>query len=198
MRLVQRGKLKILDFDVECLPGHWIGGDYVSKIVTAVGWKWIVPRSRVHSLTHYDASPEVLTETLAQRIAEADLVVGHYIRAFDLPLLNGNLMRAGLEPLEPVFAQDTKLDLTKAHGRSLSQRNLAAMVGCRKPKVDVSLYEWEEFNLKVDGFRETGVARVEGDVLQNVEMRERLLELGWLGPPRVWDGRPRGGKGYRP
>lgn len=196
MRLLPFATLRILDLDIECLPGHWIAADYVSKIITAAAWKWVGERGRPHVLTHYDASPEDIAEALAQRVQEADMVVGHYIRGFDLPLLNGNLLRAGLEPLEPILSQDTKKDLLVTHGRSLSQKNLAAMVGVGAPKIDVTLYEWEAFNTKTPGFRKKGVERVVGDVEQNIEMRAKLIDLGWLGPPKVWTGQPSGGGRY--
>jgi hypothetical protein len=181
-------RLRILDFDVECLPGHWIAADYVSKIITAAAWKWIGERGRAEVRTHYETPAEDIARELAAILEDADVVVGHYIRGFDLPLLNGNLLRAGEPPLAAVLAHDTKLDLTRMHGRSLSQKNLAAQIGVAKPKVDVTLYEWECFNTRVPGFREKGIERVRGDVLQNIEMRSRLIEMGWLGAPRQWDG----------
>lgn len=183
-------RLRLLDIDVECLPGHWIGGDYVSKIITAVAWKWIGTREPVQVLTHYDHDPAEMSARLAEQIAEADIVVGHYIRGFDLPLLNGNLLRTEQGPIGRVLAHDTKLDLVKAHGRSLSQENLASQIGVSKPKVKVTLPEWEAFNTRTPGSREKGIERVKGDVLQNIEMRARLIELGWLGPPRPWSDKP--------
>ena len=177
---------RVLDIDVECLPGHWIAADYVSKIITAVAWKWVGERGHASVLTHYETPPGSMAETLAAFVEDADLVVGHYIRGFDLPLLNGNLLRAGRPPLEPVLTVDTKLDLVKTHGRSLSQRNLAAMVGVRAPKVDVTLAEWEAFNTRTPGACDKGVERVRGDVVQNIALYKRLAELGWLGGPRVW------------
>jgi len=187
-------RLRLLAFDVECLPGHWIGGDYVSKIITAAAWKWL-GEAGVQATTHYQEPAEAIATRLAVEIMQADMVFGHYIRGFDLPLVNGNLLRGGSSPLQPVLAQDTKLDLIKTHGRSLSQRNLADMIGVEDPKIDVTLYEWEAFNTRVPGFEEKGIIRVTGDVAQNIAMRARLIELGWLGPPGVWDGQPSGGSG---
>lgn len=187
-------RLRVLDIDVECLPGHWIAADYVSKIITAVAWKPVGSREPVTVLTHYDTEPGEMALQLAGAIEEADVVAGHYIRGFDLPLLNGNLLRAGAPPLQPLMAHDTKLDLVKSHGRSLSQKNLSAQIGVRKPKIDVTLFEWEAFNTRTPGFRDAGINRVRGDVLQNIEMRSRLIEMGWLGPPKRWDGAIRGSR----
>lgn len=178
-------KLKILDIDAECQPGHWIAQDWTSKMITAVAWKWI-GKGKVEVRTHYDTTPEDMSLLVAAAIEQADMVTGHYIRGFDLPLINGHLLRCGCRPLRPVLAHDTKLDLVKTSGRSLSQKNLAAQIGVSKPKIDVTLTEWEGFNTLAPGFRQKGIDRVRGDVLQNIEMREKLIALEWLGPPKRW------------
>lgn len=177
--------IRILHFDMECLPGHWIGGDYVSKVVTAVAWGWR-DDDTIKVLTHYDTSLDDMADSLSSAIGAADIVTGHYIRPFDLPLLNGALLRQGMRPLDPVLTIDTKLDLLKAHGRSKSQKNLSSMVGVAAPKVDLSNWEWEQFNLREPGFENRGIERVVGDVIQHKEMYAALDELGWLGSPRAW------------
>jgi hypothetical protein len=187
----------VLDFDCECLPGHWIGGDFVSKVLTAVAWCWIGEGDEPTVMTHYDSTPEKMAIELSYAIESATLVTGHYIRGFDLPLLNGNLLRTGLPPMRRVMTQDTKLDLKKSHGRSLSQRNLGSQLGIAAPKVDVTLPEWEGFNTREPGFRDKGIERVRGDVIQHMELRAKLLEYGWLGPARGWDGKPSKSAGYR-
>src|SRR3989304_2625419 len=92
---------RILTLDVECKPGHWIGGDYVSKILTAVAWQWDSEEKTV-CLTHYGYDPGTLAARLAWEIRKADVVTGHYIRGFDLPLISGQLLVAGLPSLPPV------------------------------------------------------------------------------------------------
>jgi hypothetical protein len=196
MRSRRLRELRIVDIDCECLPGHWIGGDYVSKVLTAVAWKFIGSEGGVEVRTHYEATPGEMAAELASVIESSDIVTGHYIRGFDLRLLNGNLLLGGFGPLSPVLAHDTKLDLTKTHGRSLSQQNLGALLGLQHPKVQVTLADWEAFNTKTPGYRDKGVERVAGDVLQNIEMRERLIELGWLGAPKLWTGISSGGSGF--
>lgn len=155
----------------------------MSKILTAVAWSW---GEEVWVKTHYTHTPGAMAEMLAFAISRADMVTGHYIRGFDLGLLNGNLMRDGLPPLGPIWTQDTKLDLIKTSGRSLSQKNLSAMLCIEAPKIDVSLEDWERFNTREPGAEGVGIERVRGDVIQHMQMRKRLLELGWLGSPRTW------------
>jgi hypothetical protein len=116
----------------------------------------------------------------------ADIVTGHYIRGFDLPLLNGAALELGLEPLGPTLAQDTKGDLVRFSGLSKSQENLGAMLGLRHPKVGMDQASWRAANrLTPEGIERTR-KRVVGDVRQHVEMRAALLDRGMLGPPRPW------------
>ena len=194
MNLVEVGKLDVVYFDLEARPGHWIGGDYVSKIVTAGAYVHN-EEEYVHVLTHYDYSPQQIVEQIAVVIEDADLVVGHYIRGFDLPLINGELLRHSLQPLSSILSHDTKLDLAPAHGRSKSQQNIAGLLGLEHPKVNVTLAQWEAFNDRQPEGYDIGVERVKGDVLQNREMRHKLMSLGWLNPPQVWSPLSRS-KGY--
>lgn len=184
------GANRILDIDTETKPGHWIGGDYVSKAFTAVAWKWVNEGDKVQVYTHYDMSPGTLALLLAQQIRQADVVVGHWLRGADLPWVNGNLMtlkgKERVPLIRNVLTHDTKSDLVKSGGRSLSQRNLAAQIGIASAKVEVTLPDWEAFNFKDPGEKQVGIERVVGDVVQNEEMYLKLLELGWLLPPRVW------------
>jgi hypothetical protein len=182
--------LDIVYFDMEAQPGHWIGGDYVSKLVTAVAWAHGDKDPLV--LTHYDSSLEQMASALAWHLERADIVVGHYIRAFDLPLLNGALLRAGAQPLPRILTVDTKLDLLKAHGRSKSQENLGASLGLENPKVKLSLTDWEGFNTLDPRYKDEGIERVIGDVKQNRELHRKLVDLGWIGPPRAWEPKQKG------
>ena len=176
---------RVVTIDIECRPGHWISGDYVSKIITAVAWKWS-DAHQVVVLDHYETSPKGMALTLAAEIQRADLVVGHFIRLFDLPLLNGELLRVGGLPLAPVSTLDTKLDLLVAHGRSKSQENLAAMLGLEAPKIHMTNDDWERFNAKDPALRFKGRDRVRCDVEQNEALRAKLASLGWLRAPTTW------------
>lgn len=181
---------RVLYIDTECRPGHWIGGDYVSKVITAAAWAWgdrySVTNDEVFFLTHYDNSPEEVALAVTHEIRKAGIVAGHYVRGFDLRIINGALLRGGLRGLGNTLASDTKLDLKTTSGRSLSQKNLAGMLGCRAEKIDVALHEWEGFNSRQPGFELKIIQRVTDDVRQNIELRQRVLEIGWLGEPRVW------------
>lgn len=182
--------IRILDFDLEARPLSWLGGDFVTKEITAVAFKFIGSKGKpkVLALGEYE-TPEMV-EALGSAILDADMVAGHYIRGYDLPLLNNALLEFGYPPLLPVLAHDTKLDLHKRQGISGSQESLSAMLGIRAPKVQMNQAKWRAANrLTKEGIAATK-ARVAGDVVQNIEMRSVLLRRGWLGPPRMWDGKP--------
>lgn len=45
--LESNGRARILDFDVECRPIAWYGGDWVTKQPTAIAWKFVGERGPV-------------------------------------------------------------------------------------------------------------------------------------------------------
>jgi hypothetical protein len=127
-----------------------------------------------------------MLKKMAARIASADVVSGHYIRGFDLPLLNGNLFLSDLPMLGPVLTQDTKGELPKMGGMSKSMENLGGTVHLEQPKVGMNTGRWWDANtLEIKGM-EYARSRAEGDVLENIELRAELLRRGALGPPKLW------------
>lgn len=195
----------ILDFDCECRPIAWYGGDQVTKQPTAIAWKWV--GSEYHSVAYIgesDRSSHVIDEEILMLEAfrdayeDADIVTGHYIRGFDLPLLQGAMMRLGLPLLGPKLAQDTKNDLVAAQGISKSQENLGAMYELEHPKVGMNTALWGLGNMLIPEGIEATIDRVVGDVIQHVALRREMLALGHLGPPRLYDGHDGTLPGYVP
>lgn len=205
MRLDTSRRARILDFDVECRPIAWYSGDWVTKQPTAIAWKWVGERSGLEVAVigeSYDTR-RVLEEEAAMiaRFREAydaaDVVTGHFIRGFDLPLLNGALMRLGLPLLGRKMTHDTKLDLAAGHGISKSQENLGAMYELAHPKIPMNTALWAEANMLLPEGIAATKKRVVGDVRQHVELRATMLDRGHLAPPRAWSGGAHG-KEYRP
>lgn len=193
MRLATKGRARVLDFDVECRPLSWYGGDWVSKEVTAIAWGWVSPSNparttgRVECVLLGELEPSEMVEHFREAYDAADVVTGHYVRGFDLPLLNGAALDLGLAPLAPKLVQDTKVDLVRFHGLSKSQESLGAMLGLKHPKVGMTQADWRDANrLTAEGLERTR-RRVTGDVRQHVELRSALLDRGMLGAPRAWD-----------
>ena len=183
-----------MDFDVECRPLAWYGGDFVTRQPTAIAWKFLGNEGEpnVAVIGESDRSSKVLEEEAAMLLAfkeafdAADMVTGHYIRGFDLPLLQGSLLRLGLPLLGDKKAQDTKNDLLRFSGASKSQENLGAMFELEHPKIPMNTTKWARANMLLPDGIEATRERVVGDVSQHIELREKMLELGALGPCPVW------------
>lgn len=195
MHLVKRGDQRILDFDVECRPIAWYGGDWVTKQPTAIAWKFIGEPPLEPTVAvigeSFDtrqvlAEERLMLEHFRWAYDQADVVTGHFIRGFDLPLLNGALMRLGAPLLGPKDTQDTKLDLARGSGLSKSQENLGAMFELEHPKIPMNTHAWLLGNMLLPEGIEATKRRVTGDVRQHEELRATMLERGLLGPVRPW------------
>lgn len=188
--------LRVLDFDCECRPLHWIGSDYVSREITAIAWTWIEdpqPAPTVVLLGENGMTVRGMLERFVADYQRADIVTGHFIRGFDLPLIASALVENQMPSLEDKLAHDTKIDLVKMSGLSKSQENLGATLGLDHPKIQMNQHRWRSANrLTPEGF-EFVRERAAGDVLQHIELRQRLLELGYLAPPVKWES-----KGQKP
>lgn len=179
--------LRVLDFDVEARPLHWISGDYVSKEITAMAWAWV---DRPEDVTAYllgETDPVAMLRAFVAAYDEADVVTGHYIVGYDLPMVNGALTEYGLPALSKKLAQDTKVHLVKRAGLSSSQENIGAMLHLHHPKVKMDQAKWRDANRLTPDGRALARERVCGDVRQHIEMRQRLLELGYLSPAKLWN-----------
>lgn len=191
MELVTSGRpLRILDFDIEAQPGAWYGGDFVTKRVLAIACSWIIEyeKTEVECRTRYGGKGTTvkMLKWFSRLYDEADIVTGHFIRGYDLPALQGALMRYQLPLLEQKMTQDTKLDMVKASGISKSQENLGALYELEHPKVQMNVPLWED----AADLTKAGLARVReraiGDVEQHVELRAKMLDCGTLGGPKMW------------
>jgi hypothetical protein len=183
---VKHRPTRVLDFDIENRPLTYLGSDFTTAEVTAIAWAWTdTPEDVTVYLLGETDLPTILDRFL-RVFHEADVVTGHYIRGHDLPMLNGALMELGRPMLTDKMVSDTKLDLVRSKGISLSQESLGGMLGMNHPKVGMDQTKWRAANrLTAEGLAEVR-SRVVGDVRQHIEMRGRLLELGYLNPPRVW------------
>lgn len=193
--------LRILDFDIETRPLSFMGGGFTTDEITCIASSFYGERnvevsqiswSDMASRDTWEAGYRKMLEAFVDRYNQADIVTGHYIRAFDLPKINGALAELGLSLLEPKLTHDTKLDLKKMAGISKSQENLGSMLAYFDDnryigrKEHMSQIEWRAANrLTAEGVDESR-RRVAGDVLQHKAMRTRLAELGWLNPPKIW------------
>ena len=137
---------RILDFDVEARPLHWISGDYVSKEITAIAWAWIGEAAPASCYLLGESDPVEMLWAFLNAWRSADIVTGHYIRGYDVPMVMGALTEYGLPTLEDKLTQDTKLDLVKRQGLSGSQENLGAMLRLEHSKVHMDQTRWRAAN----------------------------------------------------
>lgn len=180
--------LKILDFDIENRPLAYLGPDYTTAEVTAIAaCRHRQPKTMTVWLLGIDDYEAMLTE-FRELYDAADIVTGHYIRAHDLPVINGAMLEAGLPPLGPKLTIDTKLDLKPVRHLSQSQENLSEMFGIKAAKAHMCNTAWREANRLTDAGLKLTAKRVIQDVLQHMQLRERLMAQDMLRPPKVWHG----------
>ena len=192
-------ELRILDFDCEARPLSWLAQDYVTKEVTVIAAKFVGDKGRAKARAIGTAeAPETryMLEWFLELYEQADMVTGHYIRGFDLPLINGALEEHGMPSLAEKLSSDTKGDLLKRHGMSNSQESLGAELGLKHPKVQMTQNDWRQANrLTAAGIRKAK-NRCIGDVEQHIELRDELIKRGRLGPPKLWQPGPYGTAKY--
>lgn len=191
---------KTLDFDIEARPLSWLGGDFVTREITAIAARFLdAKKSATHVWLLGVDDPVDMLEGFRELYDEADIVTGHYIRGYDLPNLMGALTEHGLFPLTEKWTVDTKGDLVKNQGVSKSQESLAAMLGIKAPKVQMNQAKWRAANrLTPEGIALTR-ERVVGDINQHIEMLAELRRRNLVGPGRLWTpGASAGTRGYTP
>lgn len=180
-------KVKILDFDCETRPlSYWIPDGRPTAELTAIASCWVDDPDSMEVLLLGVHSPQYMLQRFVERYNEADIVTGHYIRRFDLPLINGTLMEYGMFPLLPKLTSDTKNDLTRKGDIPATQEFLGELFGLDEPKVQMSQFKWRKSNrLDPEGIQATK-KRASGDVLQHMALRKDMLRRGILKSPRLW------------
>lgn len=181
-------RLRWLDIDSECRPITYLGQDFTTGDLTAIAAGW-VGEERVSCwwLPRYTAKQ--MLQGFVALWDQADVVTGHNLRSHDLPIINGALIEAGLEPLSPKLTCDTLRDITRTRYISKSQENLSDMLGVKSDKTPMNQMDWRRANRLTPKGTARTQQRVVGDVRQHMELREALVRRGLLRAPRMW--RPR-------
>jgi hypothetical protein len=122
-----------------------------------------------------------MLEPLLKAIDEADMLIGHNITRFDLPILNAECLRLGFGPLKPIWVHDT-MSLVKTKGFKKGQDVLSGVLGVVAEKQAMNWHQWQEAYAE-DGWKSIK-SRCAGDVVQHKEMYMSIK--GWLRPPRMW------------
>lgn len=176
---------RVLDFDIEARPLSYLGADFTTRDITAIAASWVGSK-KVECRLLGERPIEDILRWFVGLYNEADMVTGHFIRRYDLPNINGALLEAGMGPLAAKLTSDTKEDLVRRQGISVSQESLAEMLGIPASKYHMSQPKWRAANrLNPEGLEQTR-RRAVGDVRQHKLMRQALIDRGWLKPPRTW------------
>lgn len=190
--------MRVLDFDIENRPLSYLGSDFTTAEVTAIAWAWTDDPENVtvYLLGEHDLSD--ILKRFVEAYKASDMVTGHYVKGHDLPMLNGALMECRMPTLPDRLVQDTKIDLVRSKGLSLSQESLGAMFRLDHAKEQMNQSKWRSANrLTPEGLAEVR-RRVVGDVRQHIALRKELLALGYLASPTVWRSGVHGATEYVP
>ena len=183
IRISPGRKLRAWCFDVESRPGPWGGGDFTWRSMLSIAGGW---EDEAHILYLGPGFTAQALEGFIRPLRSGCLVVGHNAIRYDLPVVNGTLVKLGLEPLPRLLVHDTYSCLPKrGQAFSASLGNLAHRFGVEaKGHMDEGdwelVYEWDREALKK--LKDYNI----GDVRTTLELRRRLLDLGLLGAPKVW------------
>lgn len=186
-------KARVLDFDIETRRiGFHSAGMFAPDGCepVAIGFKWIGEndaevKTWSQGMKWSERKLTAGVQTLFDAFEEADLVTGHYIRKFDLPILAGVAFEFGLK-MPTVLTVDTKVDLKPMAGLSQSQENLSRMKRLDEEKFPMSDEDWRRAaRLTHEGLREA-VMRVERDVYQHEALYTTFVAEEALLPPQEW------------
>jgi DNA polymerase elongation subunit (family B) len=182
-------KAKILDFDVETVAAGFADPDWVPQKITCVAWSWVGSdkvESRICGPEGIYGNPPKRAEMLApllEAISEADMLTGHNILRFDLPVINAECMRLGLDPIREKRVQDT-MKLVRTKGFKKGQDNLETLFQTRQQKLALNWQEWQDAYDEKDW--KTIRDRAETDVVGHKQIRQELIERDLLKPPVMW------------
>lgn len=181
----------ILDFDIETIAAGFADPDWVPQKITCVAWSWVGEdkvESRICGPTGIFGDPGKRAEMLKpllEAISSANLLTGHNIMRFDLPVINAECMRLGLEPIKEAFVQDT-MKFVKSKGFKKGQDTLGTLFDTPDDKLALNWQQWQ------DAYDEEGWGtvreRCESDVLMHKQLRESLIETGYLKENKLWRG----------
>ena len=176
---------RVWAFDVEARPGPWAGSDFTFRHMLSIAGVYADDISHPVYLGP-GFTPKQL-ERFIKPMREGHLIVTHNGPRYDLPFLNGTLMRMGLRPLGRVLLSDTYAHLPKRGSAfSASLGNLAQRFEVEHQKGSMSEVDWDQaYNGDPQALAYLEEYNIT-DCLTTLSLREKLLELGLLGPPRLW------------
>jgi len=185
---LERSRRKILDFDIETLAAGYADPDWVPHFVTAWAYCWIGTDEVVCRCLPVRALFDTKTRAsflkpLLKAMEEADVWTGHNLRRFDIPVLVAEAMKLDLPVPTATLVQDT-MRVPRGKGFKKGQDNLGTLLKAPLRKRSLNYQEWME--AYAERSLDTVKERVVGDVLQHMQIREKMMARGWLAHPRMW------------
>jgi hypothetical protein len=170
-------------FDIESRPGPWGGGDFTFKHMLSIAGGY--EGERVEYLAP-GFTAGALDDFISPLRSSGVLVVTHNGIRYDLPLLNGMLVKMGLASLRSVLVSDTYAHLIKrGQAFSASLGNMAERFGIQD-KGRMSEYAWEQvYEGNPEYLEKLRIYNI-GDVTTTLELRAELIRRKLLKPARVW------------
>lgn len=190
MRLSSVGApLRILDFDIETIAAGFADPEWVPQKITCVAWSWVDSddvKVRICGPAGIFGKPwkraEMLAPLLAD-IARADMVTGHNLLRFDLPVINSECLRLNLRTLPALLVQDT-IRVARSKGFKKGQDSIGRLLKVGEQKMALDWQAWQDAYDEKDWG--TVKARCVSDVVMHKQMRAEMLARGWLKAPRTW------------
>jgi hypothetical protein len=172
-------------FDVEARPGPWAGSDFTFRsMLSLAGCYEDDPAGMRYLPPGFTASD---LEWFVGPFRGNCLIVTHNGPRYDLPFLNGTLIKFGLDPLPRLLVSDTYAHFPKrGQAFSASLGNLAQRFDVEHQKGSMSEVDWDGAYAgekeALEKLREYNT----GDVLTTLSLRKALMEVGLLRSPRMW------------
>lgn len=181
----------ILDFDIETRRvGFHTAGKFAPDGCEPIAIAWALPDDQPTVLTMDPRWSERTMVNMLERFREqwddADMVTGHYVLRFDIPVINGAMLEFGLKPLAPKLVHDTKVHLFRRGAVSCSQENLAIMRKIEERKFGMADANWRNAARLTPAAMELTRERVVADVKQHWALRQSLVEDGYMRQPTVY------------
>lgn len=180
---------RILDFDVETVASGFADPNWVPQRITVIAWSW-VGEDRVYHTTRLQG-PHDMFRSFRYAYDRADMITGHNLIRFDLPVINADLMRVGLPTLGSKLVQDT-IKLVKSKGFKKGQDNIGKLLELASKKQAMDWQDWEDAYQWDDliagkkvSWRKV-ISRCKSDVSMHKQMRDEMLERGWVLPAKTW------------
>jgi DNA polymerase elongation subunit (family B) len=184
--------LRILDFDIETVAAGFADPDWVPQKITCVAWSWIGSEEvevRISTAAGLFGRPELRARMLRPLLAainEADMLTGHNILRFDLPVLNSECLRLGLPTVPSILVQDTMKLGAWTKGFKKGQDNLGRMLKVKDEKLALDWQAWQ------DAYDEKGWVTIKercvSDIRQHKQIRAEMIARNMLAAPRRWRG----------